>query len=463
MKKFEKQIKESEFRGLTPKFEFIYPELVENPYFDLSNYFVDPESVKKRLIRSLTMHERQEDWWRIASRLRQEKFKATRAREDSEIFLINKYLEKNPGRLIAIPKKYILESIEMDIYIENVHWSNKIEEPVDLIELQYRAQSRIEPEKNQTIHTDLTLSNLRQLDAFLCPIINVNHHTICVWNRNVDVRFLRWCPSPMHWIMWYNEIHDLGEPRFYQIPYKIDERIKLPLRPSYYFATPREQEILEFCDKHLDCFLSVEEAAVYLGLRQMDIDMWGKHLNYTTPEIYIHARKLLLEYEPNLDLRNLDFIPTLYRLREIVESRKEKPASKFDYRDLELLDQRIDQSRVKDYISNMKDDDFGASSSEEGGNPTEEIYFRERKSDDSPRSDDPVRAIRKVRFTHENDSSDEEEVLQARTINRSDSVNEDDTESEFEDDYLPEEEDELPPYHNVITDSDDYQESDSSG
>jgi hypothetical protein len=265
LKKYDRKFNEEEFRGFVPKFNFVNKELCQNPFFDLSHYYTDAESLKSRILQGLVMKERQDDYWRTALKLRRREFKKTVPAKDAHIVLINEFLEERRGKLVSLPRDYLSDFLEPDYYVQDNFWYNRTDNTKTRIELEFEAQCRLEDPKNVGIHGKLTLSDLRELDAIVEPRIMSYMPGTLPWNRSISEDILRWCPSPFIFLNHLNK--DEEEIRFCKIPTKVDSRIKLPTKPSYFFANEFEREILLHCDKKLDLFWKPEIAQVDMILQ----------------------------------------------------------------------------------------------------------------------------------------------------------------------------------------------------
>jgi len=297
---YEKKLLEKEFRGLSPKFNFVENELVENNYFDLSYYFSDADSMKKKLLMGLTMKQRNDDYWAITLKLRAQKYKKTRGPDSPQFTLINNYLEAKKGKLVHLPERYILDYVNPMFYIQDNFWYNKVESTTDDLELMFRAQCRIEKKSNVGIHQDLSLSDLKKLDLVLEPKANFYMPGTLPWHREISEDILKWCPNPFLYLNHLNR--EVEEIRFTKIPIEIDSRIKLPEKASYFFANEIEKKFLLYSDKMLDCKLSVEEAAVsYLFIEVDNMLYPTKDIIYTTPTHHKKIWSMIKKAE--LDLR----------------------------------------------------------------------------------------------------------------------------------------------------------------
>jgi len=170
LKRIEKKLNINEFRNYQPKFAFFSNEIVQNKFFDLTFYFNDPESLKKRLVLGMTMKERNAEWWTISHKLRRTGYKKPISSRNIGLDLTNLYLADHPSKLIYLPKRFVLEEVDPLFYCQYGYWFNKIEKRSDPIDLLYKFQMRIEPEDNRPcIIPEVTLSDLKQLDMEIEP------------------------------------------------------------------------------------------------------------------------------------------------------------------------------------------------------------------------------------------------------------------------------------------------------
>jgi len=326
--RMERLLKENEFRGTEFRFSFLSLELVKNKFFDFSNYFTDADSLKKRLVLSMTMKERSDDYWRISSRLRVQKYRERLTTlKNLEVTLTNLYLEKQAGRLVDLPKKWILKKTRYDFLCQYKYWFPEIKNPLDTVELYHRAQLRLEPENNKNvIHSDLIMDHLLQLDVIMEPKANVVMEGALPWSRNIDKRFLEWCPNPFLLLNHMNR--NKVEIRLCNIPTEISELIKLPLKPSYYFANDRERKILDLANKHYDCLLEMSDAIIWNEFRKIEVDIHGHEVNWTTPKYVKIIRKMLHKHKMSVDIDDTHLSISLkYRECQRIEDEQRKAST----------------------------------------------------------------------------------------------------------------------------------------
>jgi hypothetical protein len=341
LSKVERKLKESEFRGCETRFQILSTDIIKNKFFDLSVYFTDQASLKKRLVLSMTMKERSNDYWRITSRLRLKKYKEKIDLQDIKTRLINEYLEEKAGKLVALPREYILEETHPEFYCQYKKWYPELDEYLDPIELIHRAQLQLEPESNKTvIHQELTISNLRQLDLEVEPKANVIMPGTLPWSRQISKEFLAWCPNPFIWLNYYNSNEQ--EIRFCKIPTVISDSIKLPEKASYYFAKGEEKNLLIMGDIYLDCLLSMKEMIIWDRFGEIEEIIHGHQMNWTTPTYVKDMWKMLKKWKLDVTLED-----TAYSIAKKYQE-AERRRDEFERSKNPILDYNIDWTILKD-------------------------------------------------------------------------------------------------------------------
>jgi len=142
----------------------------------------------------------------------------------------------------------------------------------------------------------------------------------------------------------------------------IDERVKLPLKPSYFFARGIEREFLTICDILWDCKLSLEEAAVHYHFIPVDEEIYGYKPDYTTPT---HHKKIWDAIkDEGLDLRVVS-AKEIIKTYQLVQSRKEETVQVISLeREREIaqfLTDQLKENRVdKGVLSFIQSLDFSA-------------------------------------------------------------------------------------------------------
>jgi hypothetical protein len=352
LKRVDRLLKESEFRGAEFRFSFLSLELTKNKFFDFSQYFTDMDSLKKRLILSMTMRERSNDYWRIAARLRRAKYREKVEMVNLEIRLTNQYLDDQAGRLVALPNKWITKKCKPDYYCQYKWWFPEVKNRLDTVELFHRAQLRIEPENNKSvIFPQLDIEHLKQLDAILEPKADVYMEGMLPWSREISTKILEWCPNPFLWLNYYNR--KKVEIRLCNIPTEISDFIILPKKPSYYFASPQEEEILKICDKYYDCLLHPKEALIWKKFEPIEIDLHGHKPEWTTPQYPKMMWKKFKKHKIDIDFDDT-YLTIAQKYRACVEL--EKPVYQPDTSDyiIEWKSQSAKAFDTETYLKNRE-------------------------------------------------------------------------------------------------------------
>jgi len=154
------------------------------------------------------------------------------------------------------------------------------------------------------------------------------------WNKNISKEILEWCPNVFLFLNDFNR--NKKEIRLCKVPTKIDERIKLPLKPSYYFADGNEKALLRICDEIHDDFLSMKESLIKNKILRHRSDMIGRNPKFKLLDeecAALVAHKLFrwkIEIDPNLS--DEDFTLDCYmKYIEEKENRKMKKQVLIDY------------------------------------------------------------------------------------------------------------------------------------
>jgi hypothetical protein len=232
---------------------------------------------------------------------------------------------------VALPEEFIAETTYPTFYCQYKNWFPEINKHLDPIDLYHRAQLRLEPKSNITdIIPELEVSHLRQLDIEVEPKANVIMPGTLPWSRQIDKRFLAWCPNPFLWLNFYNS--NQQEIRFCKIPTKIDDRIILPEKASYYFATAEERYLMLYGDIYSDCLLSTEEIIIWDKFDEIEIDLYHHKVNWTSPTHITMIWKLLKKWNMEVSITDTAYsISKKYLEAEKLEEASKRSKEIFDY------------------------------------------------------------------------------------------------------------------------------------
>jgi hypothetical protein len=248
-------------------FHIQYPELKENPFFDLDIYRTDSDAIRQRIIRGFVCSRRQSDYWKATAKLRRHKY-SQKIKDVSFIHfkLANLVLDKLKGRMTRLPKWTVIEEEECDWYISRKSWFPKElyrrSKKADKLLLEIGSQCRIEGDQIGSLRYDLELDDLPLLDGYVEPFTGLVMEGTIPFSEKIATEVSDWCPQIFMFINDYNR--DEEEIRFCKVPKKVSDLIKLPKKPSIFFATDSERYYLRERDKLAHTFWTPEEARVIL-------------------------------------------------------------------------------------------------------------------------------------------------------------------------------------------------------
>jgi hypothetical protein len=330
-KEADRKLKTEDFgHTFSRMFSLLAPELEGNPFFSLDHYSCDPDSIKRRIIQGLALSRRQTKYWDITRDLRHRKYKE-RIKNTTllHLELTNQILEKYRGRMLRLPK-WIFDSEVIDTkwYVQRKNWfpSNmrKANEDLDRLELSVGSQCRLQEDLFSTMRVQLNIDQLYYLDSLAEPFYFISFPGTIPYDERIAQEVLDWCPNIWLFINDYNRNEQ--EIRLCKIPTKVCDGIKLPSKPSIFFADEDEIPILRQRDRESQLFRLPSEVAVINEWKRVE-----KFLNDSWP--FRTLDRLLLEewllkmmrvHNFPKDLRGLELVKTYIRLYRELKVREDE-------------------------------------------------------------------------------------------------------------------------------------------